>query len=423
MSEKIAPFLADTWWYGLTNRMSEQQFVELAQTRIDQGFDAVQLVVGIPPEVGPLHPSASSIVGPAWNLDGEINMKYLDMARDKILYLNSIGLRVIVYGAWGYQIDWIDVEDMSNWWISVIEKTGDLDVIYCLTGESNLWMETPNILLPDRSTEEIFKIYPTFIHKFVPEVGKRLFYKLRRFLSEQDTANIREQNTTVQKARQDNWSKVLDTLTSRTDKPFIIHPLPGEFGINIINNPQLLAANTVQTGHHTASRHSIWNLPYTHIQESEKAFINLEPWYEGIKDSFYMNDQVFAFWASMMAGATAYCYGAHGVWNVGDGKFLSHWGKQTFNEAVALDTPTNLGSSFKIFISEGINLLPKINIKTDGRGLLSIERASSERQVTYYTDISLLENTKLDVRRFFLPVTSSFTTKRPLEGQVITFNY
>ncbi len=57
--------LCDTWWYGLTSRWTKEQMLSLAKLRVSQGFNAVQLVVGIPPEVGPEHPSAASEVGPA----------------------------------------------------------------------------------------------------------------------------------------------------------------------------------------------------------------------------------------------------------------------------------------------------------------------------------------------------------------------
>jgi hypothetical protein len=48
----IAGFLADTWWFGLSKRLSGKHFEDLAILRAEQGFSAVQLVVGVPPEVG-----------------------------------------------------------------------------------------------------------------------------------------------------------------------------------------------------------------------------------------------------------------------------------------------------------------------------------------------------------------------------------
>ena len=53
-------------------------------------------------------------------------------------YMNRAGLTAIVYGAWGPQINWLGTGRMTEWWREVIKATHDLDVIYCLTGESNL---------------------------------------------------------------------------------------------------------------------------------------------------------------------------------------------------------------------------------------------------------------------------------------------
>jgi hypothetical protein len=57
-NSSIANFLADTWWFGLSQRMSKQDFEDLAALRAEQGFSAIQLVVGIPPEVGPENENA-----------------------------------------------------------------------------------------------------------------------------------------------------------------------------------------------------------------------------------------------------------------------------------------------------------------------------------------------------------------------------
>ena len=99
----IASFLADTWWFGLSKRLSEKDFIDLAALRAGQGFSAIQLVVGVPPEVGPENENAKSQVGFPWKLDGHFNQEYLKFAQDRIQYLNDRGFVVIVYGAWGHQ--------------------------------------------------------------------------------------------------------------------------------------------------------------------------------------------------------------------------------------------------------------------------------------------------------------------------------
>ena len=123
-------FLCDTWWCGLTQRVDDKKFEELAQLRVRQGFTTVQMVVGIPPEVGPENSNASSEVGPAWNLRGEFNQDYLKHSREKVKYLNSLGLSAILYGAWGQQIEWLGEKSMKDWWGEIIKNFDDLDVMY-----------------------------------------------------------------------------------------------------------------------------------------------------------------------------------------------------------------------------------------------------------------------------------------------------
>lgn len=59
----------------------------------------------------------------------------------------------------------------------------------------------------------------------------------------------------------------------------------------------------------------------------------------------FESDQIFAFWVSMLSGASAYC----GIWNVGDGNFLAHWGRRTFREAKKPTVPLKIVKSNKLF--------------------------------------------------------------------------
>jgi hypothetical protein len=123
----VSDFLADTWWFGLSQRLSETDFNTLAALRAEQGFSAIQTVVGVPPEVGPENENAKSQVGFPWTLQGDFNPKYLELARNRIKHLNDLGLLVIVYGAWGHQIEWLGREKMAEWWLQIVEALDALD--------------------------------------------------------------------------------------------------------------------------------------------------------------------------------------------------------------------------------------------------------------------------------------------------------
>lgn len=409
LSEKSIPhFLCDTWWYGLTQRFPEDSFRDLARLRHEQGFTAVQLVVGIPPEIGPKNPNAASIVGPAWHLEnGEFNAAYLNYARKKVEFLNSEGLTAVIYGAWGHQIEWLGLEKMQNWWREIVKTMDDLNVIYCLTGESDIFIGDEKKLLPDKTTDALSA---TRIAPFLPTRLVYLGKRLVNMISGPASKNNRHQQ----------WSEVLKTVYSLTEKPIIVHVLPNTTSEQSVNNNDLLSAVTVQTGHDAGSRNLLWQLPRRYSGENKK-FINLEPWYEGILENFGTDDQIYAYWASMMGGAHAYCYGAHGLWNAGDGKFLSHWGKQTFAEAVNLQTPQLIGLSHRLFVGSGFIDYPQVRVEEKNGELIQITRSSAKGQsISYLPEVSLAESSPQG--KMFLPTRGKFTNKMPNNGQLVVIS-
>jgi hypothetical protein len=409
-SSRISGFLADTWWFGLSNRLSERDFRDLAALRAEQGFSAIQLVVGVPPEVGPENENAKSPVGFPWTLDGDFNQEYIGFARERIQHLNKLGFVVIVYGAWGHQIEWLGKGGMADWWFKVVAALDALDVIYCLCGESNLWVGEAAKLLPDKSTDDLVRsrvlsALPPRIASSLAEATKR--FKKRLYRNEFEK-------------RRDDWSFVLEKISQRTDRPIIVHPTADETGYETVFNPELLAANTAQTGHDTSARNRLWRLPLASLKEdrTHRGFINLEPWYEGIKDQFGAADQMFSYWVTMLAGATSYCYGAHGIWNVGDGRFLAHWGKQTFAQARALDTPRLLGLSHEQHLQR---TYPRSGAfyETAGEKLITIGRKAGEQATLFFPDVA--EAKHVPSGKIWLPLEGAFANALPHKGQVVIF--
>lgn len=405
----IADFLADTWWYGLTKRLSEGDFKDLAALRAKQGFSAVQLVVGTPPEVGPLNENARSEAGFPWSLDGRFNLEYLELAGERIRHLNEVGLLVIVYGAWGHQMDWLGRERMAEWWARIVEALDSLEVVYCLCGESNLWIGHASKLLPDKTTDDLAKkrVFLPSLHLRVRAFGERIAKSFNRELYKNLAAK-----------RRSDWSHVLEDLSRRTDRPIIVHPTAFETGYDTVSNPERLAVNTAQTGHDEASRSRLWKLPLM-LQRKDPSFrgyVNLEPWYEGIRDRFWVDDQLYAYWVSMLSGAMSHCYGAHGIWNVGDGEFLSHWGKRTFAQAAALDTPRLLGLSHEQYLLHR-RPLSDVFFQEDGGGLKTIGRAGKGALMQFFPDVARAG--RVPDGRIWLPLEGVYTGALPSEGQAV----
>lgn len=408
----LSGLLVDTWWYGLTRRLEDDAFTNLAHLRHQQGFSAIQLVVGIPPEVGPENPNADGPDGPAWSLSGQFNPNYLKLAQKRIAHLNDLGLTVIIFGAWGHQIHWLGRRLMADWWREIVHHFDDLDVIYCLTGESNLWIDQEDMLLPDRSTADLWQ--PRQRRRMwskLPHLARRAYRRLRPWPSQHDPVSAAQ--------RKDDWSHVLEAVAQMTMRPIIMHPIPGQTSDQLVNDPALLAANTIQTGHSQQTRNDLWQIPLREIErDPQRPFLNLEPWYEGINNDFYTSDQLYAYWVTMLAGAASYCYGAHGVWNVGDGQFLSHWGRQTFAEAVQLDTPRLLGLSHEQFLR--FPQLSQTSFETDGNHLLSITRSGPEQAITFYPNAAQVpQPLKGDI---WLPLDGRFTNTWPQSGLIVIFS-
>lgn len=406
----IANFLADTWWFGLSQRMSKQNFEDLAALRAEQGFSAIQLVVGIPPEVGPENENAKSPAGFPWTLDGDFNQEYLGLARDRIQYLNNLGFVVIVYGAWGQQIEWLGRESMAQWWLRIVEALDSLDVIYCLCGESSLEVGEASKLLPAKSTDDLIR----------NQVLPMLHPKIQGFLVKAVQRLKKQVYKSQFGKRRDDWGFVLEEVSQRTDNPIIVHPSSDETGYEAVSNPELLAANTAQTGHDISARNRLWRLPLALLKNgyTHKAFINLEPWYEGINNRFWAEDQMFSYWVSMLAGAASYCYGAHGIWNVGDGKFLAHWGPQTFAQARALDTPRLLGLSHKQYLLRNCPA-SKAFYETAGEELITIGRKAGEKAIQFFPDVARARH--VPSGKIWLPLEGTSTNVLPPEGQVVIF--
>lgn len=385
----------DTWWFALTKRLSEAQFQSFTQLRKKQGFDGLQLVVGIPPEVGPDHPSASSEVGAAWDLTGKINQKYLDFAAHRIQYLNKLGFTVLVYGAWGHQIEWLGVEGMKSWWKAVVAKLDNYNVIYCICGESNLWIGQEKMLLPNKSTDLLQ------VNKYIRHI--------RYLLGIKNTPTENEK-----RARKKKWSEVLDFVSRATVKPLIIHTQPNEFSYEVVDNPELLSAVTVHTSHSESSREFLWKTVLNSKKNYSKLpFINLEPWYEGIRDRFWAEDQLYALWVTQLAGASGFCYGAQGIWNVGDGHFLSHWGRQTFQDAQKINTPQLINKSFSL-IKKHVQDFKTPDIKTRGEKLISIACG----KLVFIPHIEFVTNIPA-YQSIWLPQDSMYVDQLPSSGQVV----
>src|SRR5688572_18577818 len=83
-------WLGDTWWTGLSDRLSWEGFQKLAADRKRKGFTVVQVVAGLIPEeeLAPVDPGYGNEGGQVWDEKFQrINPQYFDYADRRIQHL------------------------------------------------------------------------------------------------------------------------------------------------------------------------------------------------------------------------------------------------------------------------------------------------------------------------------------------------
>ncbi|MEM6338223.1 MAG: DUF4038 domain-containing protein, partial [Bacteroidota bacterium] len=325
--------------------------------------------------------------------------------RIRLESLRKAELRPVVYGGWGHQIDWMGAEFFIEWWSRLVEAFDELDPVYCLTGELDLWLGEAGKVWPDLDTGDLAR--SQLLTRRLPSIDLMLTFARQ---VHGVWKRLSGQGKLDERIRQ--WSAVLAQLRAMTERPLIVHTTTRRLAREAVLHPEYLAAETAQTGHMESARRRLWTLPQN---TAPAPFINLEPWYEGIRGHFHAEDQLFALWASRLAGASGHAYGAHGLWNAGDGQFLAHWGSQTLDEAIALDTPELLGASSRVIDEWGSDpsegrTPPRMG--TAGGRLTALHRG----RLTFVPDASIVSPR---FERVWLPMTAEWADTWPQAGLAV----
>ncbi|MEX2593930.1 MAG: DUF4038 domain-containing protein [Anditalea sp.] len=133
-------WLGDTWWMGLTKRLGwPNDFKELTADRIKKGFNVIQIVAGLYPDMPAFDERGENEAGFPWEFEyARIRPEYFDAADKRIMFLVEQGLVPCVVGAWGYHIPWLGVEKMKNHWRYIIARWGALPVVWVAAGETTM---------------------------------------------------------------------------------------------------------------------------------------------------------------------------------------------------------------------------------------------------------------------------------------------
>jgi hypothetical protein len=150
-------WLADSWWHGMTSRLTFDGFKTLVADRKAKGFNVIQFAVANPCDIAPFDERGGSEAGHAWTKDfGTINPAYWDLTDQRISYLIEQGLMPSIVGSWGYYINFMDMEKMQKHWRYIVARYGAFPVAWTLCGESRLpWY--PNIGKGDQGYQQTLK--------------------------------------------------------------------------------------------------------------------------------------------------------------------------------------------------------------------------------------------------------------------------
>ncbi len=333
--ENGEPFflLADTQWYGLTNRCSPDDFKKILQDRKQKGFTAIQLVIGTPPETTIFDENAKSTNGEfIFNKDFSINSKYFDDIDEKIRLVIEHKLVPILYGSWGHYIDQTGPEPMKQMWSEIVRRYSDLPVIYSLCGEADLQLPSTQISLLKRVLNKL------------PHI-KRMAKKAGSFIQ-----------TSANPSRLEKWQQVGNHLKQINTKghPITVHLQSAKLSSEVFTDPSFISLEGFQSGHSMEGFATMKRL-FEKTKEERKTVINLEPLYEGILDQFDTRLQNYAFYTSVFSGACGHGYGAHGLWQMAAGdNFMKHWGNSSWKKALGYPGGKAIGAAKTFFTSNNI---------------------------------------------------------------------
>jgi len=292
-------WLGDTWWMGLCKRLAwPKDFKRLAADRRAKGFNVVQIIAGLYPDMPAFDPRGVNEAGFPWTRDyARINPAYFDAADQRIAHLVDSGLVPCVVGAWGYHLPWLGVERMKKHWRYLVARWGAYPVVWCAAGEGTM----PYYLSKKKSKEAAFQ--------------KRGWTEIARYIRKIDP-----------------YDRLITNHPSNSAR-------------NTVEDPRVLDFDLLQTGH--GDRDSFGSTCRL-VRESRAAepvmpVVNGEVCYEGILDTCFADVQRFMVWSCYLSGTAGHTYGANGIWQInrrgkpyGKSPHGGNWGTRPWDDAMKL---------------------------------------------------------------------------------------
>lgn len=267
-------WLGDTWWMGLCHRLHwPEEFRQLAADRKEKGFNVIQIVAGLYPDMPPFDPRGANETGFPWETNyARIRPEYFDAADRRLGCLVEQGLTPCLVGAWGYFMPWMGVEKLKAHWRYLIARYAAWPVVWCAAGEANLpWYLAPGFPFDDRQ-------------------------------------QVRD------------WTEVMRFVrnTDPFHRPLTVHPtaIRRYTARHATDDPALLDIDMLQTPHGQleAVPVAIKAVRESYAAAPTMPVINGEASYEMLNDRLPTEWTRRMFWICLMNGAAGHTYGANGIW-------------------------------------------------------------------------------------------------------------
>ena len=267
-------WLGDTWWMGLCHRLHfPDEFKQLAADRKAKGFNVIQIVAGLYPDMYPFDPRGANEAGFPWEPDyARIRPEYFDAADARLRLLVEEGFTLCLVGAWGYYLPIMGEAKMKAHWRYLIARYGAWPVVWCAAGEANLpWYQAKNFPFDDRAAVT-------------------------------------------------GWTAVLRQIrtTDPFRRPLTVHPtaINRYTARHVTDDAALLDFDFLQTPH---GQRGAVPVTVRAVRESFAAaptlpVINGEAAYEMLSDKLPTEWTRAMFWLCLMNGAAGHTYGANGIW-------------------------------------------------------------------------------------------------------------
>ncbi len=273
-------WLGDTWWTGLSDRLSWDGFQKLAANRKAKGFTVVQIVAGLVPsneEQPPIDPGFHNEGGAVWDPEFKrINPGYFDAADRRIQLLVDSGMAPAIVGAWRQALAQMGVAKMEKHWRYIIARYGAYPVFWIVGGE----VFDPPVEIGNKAAGIVL-------------------------------------NGKLTELRAPGWSEVARYIraTDPYHHPVTVHEISPPFDIPL-NEESLTDFDLFQPSHFgwpsIALEVALIDMCRSRTSVTKPEVVG-EIGYEGIGGTHLEDFQRVAFWLGMLNGAAGFTYGANPV--------------------------------------------------------------------------------------------------------------